>query len=158
MGCLIRGIPVLHLQATVLEILLQGSYHSHNAWPFMHNEVLSLNFFQVFRKQSGCVDNCENLFFYLIFHPHMLHIHSKFYLFCKLSSNHLNIQHLVTNFRLKWFHNAQSLPAQEWAWQNPCENLNLKCAVPESIQAYSPPPPHRRIFVLHPSSPQEIPV
>ena len=26
-------------------------------------------FFQVFSQQSGCVDNCENLFFYKMFHP-----------------------------------------------------------------------------------------
>ena len=25
----------------------------------------SLNFFQVFSQQSGCVDNCENLFFFI---------------------------------------------------------------------------------------------
>ena len=41
----------------------------------------SLNFFQVFSQQSGCVDNCENLFFYILFHSQCLYIFICFFPF-----------------------------------------------------------------------------
>ena len=59
-----------------LDISVGRALHQHRRGHEFKSRS-SLNFFQVFHKQSGCTDNCENLFFYLIFHlqyMYMLHM------------------------------------------------------------------------------------